>query len=101
MLTKELLEKTKSLLLEKGWGQGLSFKRETLCLAEALAKANPCFSHDEEEGLEVYRKARSLIVSEIDGSSCYDASTIVYWNDVPGRTLEAVIAVLDKAIEKC
>ncbi len=99
MTTKEVLEKAKDLLLVKGWGQGFSSRRETLCLGEALAR--PFQEADD----ELYNKVKDLIALEI-GDASQDIfmrpaiTSIVHWNDSPGRTKQEVIALLDKAIEK-
>jgi hypothetical protein len=97
MTKNQVLVAAKREILTNGWAQfGGSMEAqyvpgEPVCINLAIFR-----SAQSKEDYETRMKASDL-VGEILGFEC-GAEDVPLWNDEPGRTLEEVIDVLDKAI---
>lgn len=94
MTTAETLRKAKAALLDRGWCQ---FVREDslnkkVCLMGALSIAEA--GNANSRTLMVSPAFRFLETLIGDGKFIWE------WNDAPGRTLEQVLEMLDKAIKR-
>lgn len=99
-LTLTVLEKA-TKLVETRWCQGHHYP-EKLCLWYAIMDA--ARASDDDSFDTGYAAAVRLVVRELGkeyvGSLLGDSSSLIKWNDKPGRTKEEVVAVLRAAQQK-
>jgi len=101
MTTVELLQKAKAELQRRGWFQGdfapkLGSPENCPCCAVGAMRAavtgdprRPCESNAFEDAMVLMRQAAGIGRYAAIGDD---------WNDVPGRTVDYVLATFDKAI---
>lgn len=87
--TREILTDTKALILERGWIKNQFENSKGVCLSGALHIAA-------ERNVGSFEDAYRA-VSTAAGLTPY-AFQICVWNDAPERTLDEVLAALDRAI---
>jgi hypothetical protein len=85
-------------LIAQGWTQG-EYKRvvngvECWCISGAMGQAAPDYKPN---GLEFAALFRALRADDFYLSS---STSLIEWNDTPGRTQEDVLALIDRAIAK-
>lgn len=95
--TSEILRNARRAIIDHGWIQG-SFGRPErgFCMVGAL---NVSFTS--EQDIEPYLLARTYIENVVVAGSTPLAHWpyVEDWNDVPGRTKEEVLVVLDEAMK--
>lgn len=93
---KSLLDKTKEIILEKGWTQNAYRDEEgRVCLSEALRQAT--IGADFFVRIDAYTFLRRA--TQAVSPSSWEVSNIIGYNDVVAHTKEDILAVLDRAIQ--
>ena len=82
-----------TLLARNGWVKGCIVSPQGYCVAGALLRAIP---RPRRDWLSAHRRARQLVTDQVRGWHGYDPS-IEAWNDMPGRTQDEVMRVLQSA----
>lgn len=102
--TIQVLEAAR-LLIEKSWSQGVAWRDSngnpcdeadavSCCLIGAIHKAANSFPIDDTSRFSLYVHASCHIHPYLGGLS------IPVWNDMPGRTKEEVLSVIDQGIQR-
>lgn len=117
MTKLELLQRTKTLLLEKGWIKKEMVNENGYCLIGALTYILGYEIHSQfvvvekenEEKYKLFSETKAYLESFLSTETIIKYHSFIYytvpvislWNDEPERTKEEVFALLDLAIEKC
>lgn len=87
---RQILLDAHSILLNNGWIQHASHNEHGHCLSGAIARASIG---------PLYHRALGLVLRKIHDSE--NTATVAEWNDMPERTMEQVLNMLQIAIESC
>lgn len=98
MSISDTLQKIKQIIVKKGWVQKKFFSEKNdlhkgVC---PLWAADLCTQNQTEYLAIIAQLTKALIA--IDPSYLTTASPIVVYNDTPGRTVDEIYALIDKAI---
>ena len=96
MKASKTFQKAKTILVERGWIQGKYEDRDSggVCFVGALHAARGGSPGEVDFRLGGQCSAAGMIVR---GLMPNEATNWTQWNDYPGRTLEEVLGLLDKA----
>lgn len=90
--TENLLAEAGQVIREKGWCQRTAVNgADQLCLVGALGVV--CLM-DSADGVASYYESLDLVKERLFAKYEWD-ETVAMWNDVPGRTVDEVLAILE------